>query len=450
MILRTPILLAIALVIVQGVSARAELVSIDFLLPGDELVTRDTETGMDWLDLSFTADFSPTALADGAYGFLAEGWRHATTDEVCGLMVTLGLGFSPCPGYSYANTEGSEDLSFELFGRVIGPSSGFGYTSQWQVGVFRDAAGGFGKVEIAVRSNAEGWLDTYSSVFENLGPGFPYGNYLVREIPFRIDDYKVYAVANPYPSLRVLSYLEMQDRFGSSFNRPDYRNKFATPAYGKFHGGQPAFHPGEHLSWRELDAPQPFGALSISLENRFGPNQSWVIGEAKYMLLPATTEVDENGFPFGIEVNQRYMCYVALIGGALDTNIELTDIFGVAAHDVGERRYFCTPAEYFGVQYEIAASGPAPLPNESLACYEISPGPAETTGVLAVNDDFDVGALTHTITSAEMLCVRSTLNSSTPGLPTMDFRGFILTIALLSLTGAATLRGKLGTWGSVG
>jgi hypothetical protein len=267
MILRSPILLALALLIFPGVSARAELVEIDFVLPGDKLVTRDTETGMDWLDLSFTAEFSPTALADGAYAFYGEGWRHATTDEVCDLMVTLGLGFSPCPGYSYANPEGSENLSFELFGRVIGPSDVFGYTNQWQVGVFRDSAGGFGKVEIAVRSNAGGWVDTYSSVFEDLGPGFPYGNYLVRAVPFRIDHYKVYGVANPFPSLRVSSYLEIDDRFASSFNRPNYRNKFATPAYGKFSAGQPAFHPGEHLSWRELDGPQPgnwFGHVDLA------------------------------------------------------------------------------------------------------------------------------------------------------------------------------------------
>src|SRR5262252_4644045 len=68
--------------------AQAELVEVDLQVPGDKLVTRDTETGLDWLDLGgVTTNLSYDAIQGGAGGWLASGWRYATQAEVCALFV---------------------------------------------------------------------------------------------------------------------------------------------------------------------------------------------------------------------------------------------------------------------------------------------------------------------------------------------------------------------------
>lgn len=71
--------------------SRAALNAID--LPGGNIdeVTRDTNTGLDWLDLTeLMNDSYDTAVASAntAYG---PGWRHATGDEVDLLLSTYGL-----------------------------------------------------------------------------------------------------------------------------------------------------------------------------------------------------------------------------------------------------------------------------------------------------------------------------------------------------------------------
>lgn len=56
--------------------------------PGDGLVTRDPETGLDWLDLGgVTTNLSYDDIQGGAGGWLASGWRYATQAEVCALFV---------------------------------------------------------------------------------------------------------------------------------------------------------------------------------------------------------------------------------------------------------------------------------------------------------------------------------------------------------------------------
>ncbi len=71
-------------------SAHAALVERDLREPGDALITFDTITGLEWLDLTESVDFSFAEVEAGAGGFLADGWRHGTGAEVCGLFVGLG------------------------------------------------------------------------------------------------------------------------------------------------------------------------------------------------------------------------------------------------------------------------------------------------------------------------------------------------------------------------
>jgi len=77
--------LAVALL---AAPAQAELVEVDLDAPGDGLVTRDTDTGLDWLDLGdVTTNLSYDAIQGGAGGWIAAGWRYATEAEVCHLFV---------------------------------------------------------------------------------------------------------------------------------------------------------------------------------------------------------------------------------------------------------------------------------------------------------------------------------------------------------------------------
>lgn len=80
--------------------ARAKLVEASFWVPGDGLITRDTTSGLEWVDPTVTAGLSYAEVSANALGLVAGGWRYATTAEVCGLMLEMGLAPAPCPGIS--------------------------------------------------------------------------------------------------------------------------------------------------------------------------------------------------------------------------------------------------------------------------------------------------------------------------------------------------------------
>lgn len=62
--------------------ASGELVARDLVLgSGDQLVTRDTATGLDWLDLTLTT-VSYNGIVAGWGGWIEQGWRHAKPPEV--------------------------------------------------------------------------------------------------------------------------------------------------------------------------------------------------------------------------------------------------------------------------------------------------------------------------------------------------------------------------------
>jgi len=86
------------LLALPSASANALLLEVDLGAPGDARVTRDTETGLDWLDLELTVGRSVDEIERGVGGWVADGWRHANANEVCGLLSTFGFAPAPCPG----------------------------------------------------------------------------------------------------------------------------------------------------------------------------------------------------------------------------------------------------------------------------------------------------------------------------------------------------------------
>ena len=79
-----------ACLIVVSINANAELISVGWNDDGDNLITRDTETGLDWLDLSVTAG---ETYSKGET--LYPGWRFATSSEIGNIFEILFQGYYP-------------------------------------------------------------------------------------------------------------------------------------------------------------------------------------------------------------------------------------------------------------------------------------------------------------------------------------------------------------------
>src|SRR5262245_21379822 len=81
-------LVALALLI-TATPGSAELIAID-LVPGsnDQLLTHDTETGLDWLAVTQTVNMSYDDVRTGTWYLM--GFRHATQNQVRTLFVHDG------------------------------------------------------------------------------------------------------------------------------------------------------------------------------------------------------------------------------------------------------------------------------------------------------------------------------------------------------------------------
>lgn len=79
-------------ILLLGVEARAELIPIDLISAGDQLITRDTATGLDWLDLTATLNLSVRDLRDGAGSWLASGFHFASSEQVRTLFLNSDPG----------------------------------------------------------------------------------------------------------------------------------------------------------------------------------------------------------------------------------------------------------------------------------------------------------------------------------------------------------------------
>ncbi len=81
-------------------AADATLISMDLDYNGDNLITRDTETGLDWLDLTVTRNLSINQVLNGASGnnFIGDGWRYASIIDVHTFLNNAGLSLGAFTG----------------------------------------------------------------------------------------------------------------------------------------------------------------------------------------------------------------------------------------------------------------------------------------------------------------------------------------------------------------
>jgi len=134
MSLRTFALLSLLLFPVLAPRADAALVVRDLSTPGDRLVTLDTVTGLEWLDLSVSLGRAPqSAIPPGS------GFRMAYRAEVEGLLQSAGIAASRintntthlvdlAAGHLLRDTIGVTSTAFggavdQIYGRVLRPNN---------------------------------------------------------------------------------------------------------------------------------------------------------------------------------------------------------------------------------------------------------------------------------------------------------------------------------------
>lgn len=141
------LLVLVALLVFSATPARAVLLELDLFAPGDALVTRDTASGLDWLELTLTTSASFEDVAAGAGGWTSAGWRHATAAELCGLVEGDGTLTSACPQTAALAGSGLRILQIaQLLGSTSsGGGGGFGGGSTGASGFYDDgdASDGF-------------------------------------------------------------------------------------------------------------------------------------------------------------------------------------------------------------------------------------------------------------------------------------------------------------------
>lgn len=99
--MRLPILLVLPLAL--AAPAGATLIDLG-------TVTRDTATGLEWLDVPLTDGQSFAEVAAGPW--YEAGWRHATMADLCGLATPLlGVGNADCTGIPFVSTNNSLAVS---------------------------------------------------------------------------------------------------------------------------------------------------------------------------------------------------------------------------------------------------------------------------------------------------------------------------------------------------
>lgn len=87
----------LAVTLLQAPTANAApLVSADLFAAGDGLITRESSTGREWLDLTVTVNQSVNSLLEGYGGFAQAGFRVAFLSEIGVLFSQAGItDFSP-------------------------------------------------------------------------------------------------------------------------------------------------------------------------------------------------------------------------------------------------------------------------------------------------------------------------------------------------------------------
>lgn len=160
--------------------ASAALLEIDLNALGDGLITRDTSTGLDWLDLTATLGKSYNEVDAGFGGFIDQGFSFATESQVRALYTEAGI--AQIGASTASNFEGVLLLQ-DLMGVTASPGLNGGIFSQGyaELDVFDPVATSSGILQW-FPGFPEAGADVGATVEKDLGLA-SFGSYLVRPIP---------------------------------------------------------------------------------------------------------------------------------------------------------------------------------------------------------------------------------------------------------------------------
>lgn len=112
-----------------GVAQASTLSSQDLLQPGDGLVTFDSRTNLQWLDVTATLGVSQYDILGGSGGWIADGFRYASFDEFKGLLSSgdmTEVGNYSSPGSTDGYFRGSAAVGQALLGLIGGATNASG------------------------------------------------------------------------------------------------------------------------------------------------------------------------------------------------------------------------------------------------------------------------------------------------------------------------------------
>jgi hypothetical protein len=144
-------------------TASADLVSRNLNHPGDNLLTLDTATGLEWLNVPLTANVSYDAVSAGFGGYATTlGFRYATTADIATLFSDAGVVQGNIWGYW--NFGNPYYLASDHLISLLGVTHPFDGLSVCTMGFTAGAGGAFD----CINSHAD-------SIAFAVWPGFPYG-----------------------------------------------------------------------------------------------------------------------------------------------------------------------------------------------------------------------------------------------------------------------------------
>ena len=119
-------------------SAEALLIEADLFAAGDGLITLDTRTGLEWLDLTATVGLTYATVVHGAGGWTDLGFRMANGIEVCDLITSNAVPMDCTMRIKNPRSAVSSEFSTETFINLFGVWSLPEWGSIVTAGIFND------------------------------------------------------------------------------------------------------------------------------------------------------------------------------------------------------------------------------------------------------------------------------------------------------------------------
>jgi len=156
-------------------------------IAGSEIVTKDTATNLEWLDLTVTDGCSVNQVnANTCNSQDLSGWTHATYTQVFTLWDNAGIPDIRPPDFisnTVANHDPIEDLLTDFLGFTIGTDTAQGYYDDSDFPPAGDSnAANLGIAQLQLRSGTTGNAQFFVDSFGPANASGNNGHYLVREM----------------------------------------------------------------------------------------------------------------------------------------------------------------------------------------------------------------------------------------------------------------------------